>query len=271
MQPLQSMIIALTVSHGLKDPRFYLDSAVEIQEEIGTDPPMRTQPRVLAETVIGTAIVQRNVRSQEGNQKTSIGLGDLSVTAASKKASKLILDRVPCVHYLVKFKWNKCEIKISALINSSSVADVTTPAYTKQLGLWTQKTDVGAQKIDGSLLETDKMVTAGSQVMDGLGKARFFQETFLLADISMEVVFEMLFLTLSNVDIQFAKKKLTKRPYTAVKALPTIKQVELINKRKFAKASLDKRIEAFVVHKLTKIMPEQTGINEHASEFVDRK
>ena len=53
------------------------------------------------------------------------------------------------------------------------------------------------------------MVIAGFQVEDKLGRARFFQESFLLAETSMEVVLRMPFFTLSNANIQFAEKKLT--------------------------------------------------------------
>ena len=76
-----------------------------------------------------------------------------------------------------------------------------TPAYALRLGLQARHTNVGAQKIDGSTLQTFGMVLADFQVEDKLGKARFFQETFLLADISAEVVLGMLFLTLSNADV----------------------------------------------------------------------
>ena len=58
----------------------------------------------------------------------------------------------------------------------------------------------------------------------------------------------MPFLTFSNANIQFARKKLTGRPYTVAKALPTTKQVEIIDKKEFTKAALDKNVEAFVVH-----------------------
>ena len=83
---------------------------------------------------------------------------------------------------------------------------------------------------------------------DKLGRTRYFQETFLLADISMEVVLGMPFLTLSNADIQFAEKELTWRSYTAAEALPTTKRVEIIDKKEFARAALDEHVEAFVVH-----------------------
>ena len=69
-----------------------------------------------------------------------------------------------------------------------------------------------------------------------------------MADTSIEMVSGMFFLIFSNRDIQFAEKELTWRPYTAAEALPTTKQVELIDKKEFAKAALDEESETFVVH-----------------------
>ena len=154
------------------------------------------------------------------------------------------------------------------------------------------------------------MVLASFQVEDKLGKIRFFQETFLLADISTEVVLGMLFLTLSNADIQFVEKELTWRSYTTAKALLTTKRVELINKMEFAKAALDENSETFVVHVVpldlrihpdreaqialllteevkisdkyldfanvfskekTLVLPERTELNEHAIDLDDGK
>ena len=62
------------------------------------------------------------------------------------------------------------------------------------------------------------------------------------------MVLGMPFLALSNVDIQFDKKELTWRSYTAAEALPTTKRVEIIDKKEFAKAALDAESETFVVH-----------------------
>ena len=58
----------------------------------------------------------------------------------------------------------------------------------------------------------------------------------------------MPFLTLSNADIQFVEKKLTWRSYTTAKALLTIKWIELIDKKEFAKVALDENSETFVIH-----------------------
>ena len=48
------------------------------------------------------------------------------------------------------------------------------PTYAKRLGLKTWETNVGAQKIDGSTLETFGMVIADFQVEDKSGKPGFF-------------------------------------------------------------------------------------------------
>ena len=92
------------------------------------------------------------------------------------------------------------------------------------------------------------MVLANFQVENSLRRARFFQKTFLLANIIAEVVLDMPFLTLSNTDVQFVEKKLAWKSYTTAEALPTAKQVELINKKELAKMALNEKSESFVVH-----------------------
>lgn len=108
---------------------------------------------------------------------------------------------------MLRFQKNKSSIQ--ALINSSSKVNAMLPTYAKKLGLQIWKTDVRAQKIDGSPLNIFEMVIIGFQIYNKLKRARFFQETFLMVDTSMEMVLGMLFLTLSKVDIDFANIKLT--------------------------------------------------------------
>ena len=122
-----------------------------------------------------------------------------SVTEASKETQEVILDRVPCIHYLVQI-WKDKGATIWVLIDSGSKVNAITPAYAKQLSLQVSITDVGAQKIDGLLLRTFGMVIAGFQVKDKLDRAQFFQESFPLAETSMEVVLGMLFLVFSNAN-----------------------------------------------------------------------
>ncbi len=81
-----------------------------------------------------------------------------------------------------------------------------TPVYTAKLGFATRKTNVDAEKIYGSALVTNEIVIAGFSLQNKLGKVQFFEETFLLADTSMEVVLGLPFRTLSDADIWFAEE-----------------------------------------------------------------
>ena len=40
------------------------------------------------------------------------------------------------------------------------------------------------------------------------GRERFFEENFLLADVKPKIVLEMLFLTMSNIDVDFQAQNL---------------------------------------------------------------
>ena len=111
------------------------------------------------------------------------------------------------------------------MLDSGSKVNAMSPAYVERLGLKTRKTNVGAQKIDGSALETFGMVIADFQVEDKDGRSRFFKETFLVADTKFEVVLRMPFLKLSNADVSFGEKTLTWKSYTINKALSTTEQV----------------------------------------------
>ena len=92
------------------------------------------------------------------------------------------------------------------------------------------------------------MVITAFQIFDKVDRSLFFQKRFLLANINIEAVLYMPFLTLHNVDVQFAKKKLILRIYTTKEALPTTSRIEFINQKKVAKAALNENIEAFVVY-----------------------
>ena len=57
-----------------------------------------------------------------------------------------------------------------ALIDSGSEVNAMYPAYATKLGLCARKINVGAQKIDGSYLDTFGMVIADCSVKDKLGR-----------------------------------------------------------------------------------------------------
>ncbi len=122
-------------------------------------------------------------------------------------------------------------------------------AYAAELGFIAQKTSVGVQQIDGLPLETHGMVSARFSLQYSLKRIRFFEETFLLADTSIEVDQGMPFLSLNNVDVKYAELgKLTWRSYIVAEALLITSWVEFINKKEITKAALDRNSKTFVVH-----------------------
>ena len=92
------------------------------------------------------------------------------------------------------------------------------------------------------------MVIVDCSVKNKLKRVRFFQKTFLLANISLEIVLEMFFHTLSRANIWFAKQKFVWRTYTVRKTLLTTKMIKIINKSEFATAALNKDNKIFVMH-----------------------
>lgn len=123
-------------------------------------------------------------------------------------------------------------------------------AYAYQLGLKTRKTNVGIQKINSTTLETYGMVVSTFYVSNKDNKERFFEESFLLADIKPDIVFGMPFLNMSNTDIDFQARDLQQKSYTTGNIHLTTRQVELIGKKKFVAIILDLRYKAFVVYKV---------------------
>ncbi len=65
---------------------------------------------------------------------------------------------MPYIRYLVQFQGDQPEVM--ALIDSGSEVNAMTPAFAVKLGLGPRPTNVGAQNIDGSPLETHGMASA---------------------------------------------------------------------------------------------------------------
>lgn len=111
------------------------------------------------------------------------------------------LQRILCIHYFAQFD----EFLIKVLIDSGSEANIMQLSFAKKLGLCIVcKTDVGAQSIDSGRLETFAMVIVLFLVDDKDRSSRLFEKTFLLGEISMDVIFEIPFLTLRKVKINFS-------------------------------------------------------------------
>ena len=127
------------------------------------------------------------------------------VTIAKEKAiedgdnPRSNLEQVLCIHYPINFK----EKFVLAVFDSSNKVDAVYPTFTKKIGLSIRSTDVGAQKIDGTTVDSYEKVVIAFLIMDKANRVRFFEKTFLMANISPEIVFGMPFLTLSSTNIDF--------------------------------------------------------------------
>ena len=81
------------------------------------------------------------------------------------------------------------------------------PAYATKLGFHAKKIDNGVWKIVRSHLDTFGIVIVDCSVKDKLRRVQFFQKTFLLTNIGLEVILGIFFLTLSRVNIRFVKRE----------------------------------------------------------------
>ena len=82
------------------------------------------------------------------------------------------------------------------------------PAFAERLGFVVQTTNIDTLKINGTTLEIYRIVVAAFLVTDQAHKVKFFKETFLVANVSPDMIFGILFFILSDVDVDFPKKEL---------------------------------------------------------------
>ena len=87
------------------------------------------------------------------------------MTETSKK-DDVALQKILYIHYPIWFK----KKEVQALIDSGSEVNAITLAYALRLGRRVYRTDIRAQKIDGSTLKIFGMVLASFQVEDKLGR-----------------------------------------------------------------------------------------------------
>ena len=71
-----------------------------------------------------------------------------------------------------------------------------------------QSTNINTQKIVGIIIEICGMVVAVFSVTDQVNRVKFFEETFLVANVNPDVVLGMHFLTMSDANVYFPKQKL---------------------------------------------------------------
>ena len=95
-----------------------------------------------------------------------------------------------------------------ALFDSRSEVNAIHLTLTQKLGLLVRPMDVGEKQIDGTMLNVFGRVVTTFLVTDKANQVRFFKETFLIANVSLEIVLEMPFLTFSGADVDFLGREL---------------------------------------------------------------
>ena len=125
------------------------------------------------------------------------------------------------------------------MIDSRSEVNAIYLIIINELGLSIRPTDFGMQKIDGTILDTYEILVTAFSMADKTNRVRFFEKTFLVANVSPEIVFRMTFLTLSNVNVDFLDWKVLWRIHTTKEAFPTTRRIELVGKKEFAAVALN--------------------------------
>ena len=111
------------------------------------------------------------------------------------------LAQVPYIWYPITFQ--KKFVPVSALFDLGSKVNAIHLTFVKELGLPIRSTDVKAQKIDGTTLDTFGMVVTAFSVIDKANPVRFFKKSFLVVNISLKVVLGISFLTLRDANVNF--------------------------------------------------------------------
>ena len=128
----------------------------------------------------------------------------------------------------------------SALADSDAEINIIHRTTAKRMGLPLLNTNIGLSAIHGEAVEIYGMHYIEFQQDDNQGHVRYFQDTFLAADISTRMILDMSWLAMANPNIDQAKRTFKWREYTAAVALTTTYRVDVIEPEEFAKLALDK-------------------------------
>ena len=195
-------------------------------------------------SVLATSLLVTGTREEAVEDVETAGVDKNSEKSKGKYPENLA--RVPCIRYLITF-WKKF-VCILVLFDLGNEVNVIHSTFAQKLRLPIRPTDVRAQKIDDTTLDIYKMVVTAFSMMDKANQLRFFKKTFLVANVSPKVIFGILFLTLSGIDIDFLGRKLRWKIYTTKKTLSTTRRVKLVGKKEFTAAVFDLEDEIFVIH-----------------------
>lgn len=91
------------------------------------------------------------------------------------------------------------------------------------------------------------MIFAIFLVKNKIRNTLFFEKTFLLINISINITLIMFSLTLNNTNIYFSNSKIIYRLYTIAEIFSITKQINLIKKITFAKVVINLSNKTFIL------------------------
>ena len=109
------------------------------------------------------------------------------------------LAQIPCIQYPIDFR----KKSMLAFFVSGNKVNTIYLIFAKKLCLPIRAIDIEAKKIDGITLDTFGIVVAAFSMMNKANQVRFFEKNFLVTNVNLEIVFGMLFLTLSSTNVVF--------------------------------------------------------------------
>ena len=112
----------------------------------------------------------------------------------------------PFIQYSITFR--KKSVPVSALIDSDSEVNAIYLSFAQELGLLIRPINIRTQKIDSTILDIYVIVVTVFTLTEKTNQVKFFEETFLVVNISLEVVHGMIFFILSSADVDFLSREL---------------------------------------------------------------
>ena len=207
-------------------------------------------------------------------------MGSLSVPVAATTtaaphnlASPKKVAPVRSIHTPVAVEVKNAHHVVTALIDNGSELNLISQRCVKELDLPppSESSHLGLKTINGQPMQTYGVHYLTIEVVDTLGRTRYFQEEFMATDAgSEELVLGMPFLQCANPDIDHAQGTFRWRVYDAQAALETVQRVEVVEPEIWIDDVL-KGTDAYLMHAkaVDDQLPSTPQIPPEYADFAD--
>ena len=221
----------------------YLPSGETLLEQVSPESEERVKKLV---SVFATSTPVTGTKEETVGTAEAIETAEVGKKGKESEGEYPNLVQVQYIRYPITF-WKK-SVSVLTFFDSGSKVNAIYLIFARELGLPIRPTNVGAQKIDGTMRDNFEIIVTAFSMTNKANRVRFFEKTFIKVNVGPEVVFGMLFLILSGADIDILGQELRWRTYITKKALPTTRHVELVGRKEFAALVLDPKHETYIVH-----------------------